>query len=297
MTGHITRAVLARFFRSADADEEGEWGYISSASDADGEEDEESMRIPGLQTATETETKVRMLGIDLRRTFPPHAVGRERTEGARDRSWALRRVVGEVGGVAVAAGRKSESEGGKDDGKEEEEEWGAGVLGQMEVVFLMAVVLGNWACAREWERICGLVLTCRKLVREQEGFFAGFLGVLGRQLAESESGDGGLWEMFGMEGGGGEGGEWLKGLLKGFRGILREELEDEEGEGVKKAMEEVVKWVQGVWGWEIGEGRDDIVRRGMLELEDGEMVEMDIGEEEYVEGDERGEWAPVVVEL
>ena len=65
-----------------------------------------------------------------------------------------------------------------------------------------------------------------------------------------------------------------------------------EGDGVKEELKGLEVWLRSEYGWELS---DDFVRRGMLELEDGEMVEMDM---EEMEGeDERGEYAPVVVDL
>jgi len=73
---------------------------------------------------------------------------------------------------------------------------------------------------------------------------------------------------------------------------LGEVLGEGEGEGVKEEMEELEKTLKTLYGWEMG---DDFVRQGMLDLEDGERVEMDV--ENTGEGDESGEYAPVVVDL
>jgi len=45
-------------------------------------------------------------------------------------------------------------------------------------------------------------------------------------------------------------------------------------------------------GWELD---DSFVKQGMLQLEDGERVEMDVGE--FEEENESGEYAPIIVEL
>ena len=45
-------------------------------------------------------------------------------------------------------------------------------------------------------------------------------------------------------------------------------------------------------GWELD---DSFVKQGMLQLEDGERVEMDVGG--FEEENESGEYAPIIVEL
>ncbi|MCJ1392206.1 hypothetical protein MMC18_005073 [Xylographa bjoerkii] len=57
-------------------------------------------------------------------------------------------------------------------------------------------------------------------------------------------------------------------------------------------MQELEMWLKAEWRWELS---DSWVRRGMVELEDGERVELVMAD---MEGeDERGEYAPVVVEM
>lgn len=246
--------------------------------------------IPGLSSeevrdVIGEEKELGMLGIDLKRTWREGAVGRERTEGARDRSWLLSdlceryRSGGRVGDEVV---RKSD--GGR------EERWGDVMLGQMEVCFLMVLTLANYSCLEEWKRVLALVLTCEKSVRDRSNFFARFLRLLKRQLERTDDVEGGLFDMSD------DGGAFLKVLLKGFKrtlGQIDESKGEEDGiEDVKEEFEEVEKWVKDQYRWELG---DEFVRSGMLELEDGEMVMMETKE---LEGeDESGEYAPVIVDL
>ncbi|KAG6997548.1 40S ribosomal protein S16 [Physcia stellaris] len=142
----------------------------------------------------------------------------------------------------------------------EKEGGGDVVVGEMEVCFLMVLTVANYSCLEEWKRILGLVLTCRRAVRAREGWFAAFLRLLRMQLERGGDVEGGLFDM------NDEGGAYLKALLKGFKIILGQVFGEGEGEG-----------------------------KGMLELEDGEQIEMEV---EDMEGeDERGEYAPVIVEL
>ena len=257
LTEHLTPRLLSHLTQNK------EW-KITSASCAEEDRDE----IPGLTAAEvgEEERELGVLGIDLKRTWREGAVGRERTEGAVDRSWALGDVV--------------------ERWREGEEEWGDVVLGQMEACFLMVLTVANYSCLEEWKRIVGLVLTCKRAMREREGWFATFLSLLRRQMQRCEDVEGGLFDLSD------EGGGLLKGLLKGFKRTLGQVFGEGEGEDVREEMEALEALLKGEYGWELG---DDFVRRGLLELEDGEKVEVEM---EEMEGeDERGEYAPVVVDL
>ena len=257
LTEHVKPRLLS------DLTQNPEW-KITSASCAEEDRDE----IPGLTAAEvgEEEREMGVLGIDLKRTWREGAVGRERTEAATDRSWALGDVV--------------------ERWREEGEEWGDVVLGQMEACFLMVLTVANYSCLEEWKRIVGLVLTCKRAVREREGWFATFLSLLRRQMERCEDVEGGLFDLSD------EGGRLLKGLLKGFKRTLGQVFGEGEGEDVREEMEALEALLKGEYGWELG---DEFVRRGLLELEDGERVEVEM---EEMEGeDERGEYAPVVVDL
>ena len=257
LTQHVTPSILHNLTRSE------EWG-ITSASCAKEDQD----NIPGL-SAEETsfdERELGGLGIDLKRTWREGAVGRERTDAAIDRSWAL--------GDLVARWRDIERE------------WGNVLLGQMEACFIMVLTVANYSCLEEWKRCLGLVLTCRKAIQEREGFFASFLGLLRRQIERCEDVDGGLFDMSD------EGGSLLKRWLKGFKRNLSQLLAETEVEDIKEEMDQLEDTLKRMYGWELG---DEIVRRGMLELEDGEMVEMEVNETDR--DDETGEYAPVIVDM
>ena len=166
---------------------------------------------------------------------------------------------------------------------QENEEWGNVVLGQMEACFLMVLTVANYSCLEEWKRCVGLVLTCERAVRERKEWFETFLVLLKRQLERCED-----VELFDLS----DEGAFLKRLLKGFKMALGHVFGEAEGEELREEMEALEAFLKGEYGWELG---DDFVRRGILELEDGEQVEMEM--EEMDGEDERGEYAPVVVDL
>jgi A1 cistron-splicing factor AAR2 len=107
------------------------------------------------------------------------------------------------------------------------------------------------------------------------------------QLKHSTDVEGGLFELDNDDGA-----AFLIQLLTCFRRSL-DEIQDDAALTVKSQMEELETWVQKEFGW--GFRREDIVRRGMLELEDGEQIEVQISGAD--EEDETGEYAPVVVDL
>ncbi|KAL8967112.1 MAG: hypothetical protein Q9183_003063 [Haloplaca sp. 2 TL-2023] len=276
LTSHITPSILNRFTQNAEC-------TIYSASSGIQDRDE----IPGLdaqevRSVIGEEQELGMLGIDLKKTWREGAVGRERTEGARDRSWLL----GDI--LAKCCGHEAIRSGSEKNEEDEDQEWGSAVLGQMQICFLMVLTLANYSCLEEWKRILTMVFTCESAVHEHPGFFEEFLRVSKRQLERTDDVEGGLFDMSD------EGAGFLRGLLKGFKRIVEQPSvgEHEGADDVKEEFVEVEKWVKEQYGWELG---DEFVRKGMLELEDGETVEMETGEMERE--DESGEYAPVVVEL
>jgi A1 cistron-splicing factor AAR2 len=89
----------------------------------------------------------------------------------------------------------------------------------------------------------------------------------------------------------------FKMLLITFKSRLNEqllaqgsELKDEQT-AVGKAFEELESWLWR-WGWDL---RGNYVRSGKIQLEDGEMVDVEL--KDFEAEDERGEFAPAVVEL
>lgn len=254
---HFTPRLLIRFTG------DDRW-QVTSASCAAQDQDD----IPGLsaEEIAGEEQELGFLGIDLKRTWRDGAVGRERTEGAIDKSWAIDDLAQKWAAEGTA--------------------WGDAILGEMEICFLMVLTLANFSCLEEWKRILGLVLTCQRILTEREAWFTEFLELLRRQLERGEDVEGGLFDMSD------EGGAYLKSLLKGFKRTLGQVFKEGEGKEIKGKMATLEGLLKSDYGWELN---DDFVRRGMLELEDGEQVEMEMDEMEAE--DERGEYAPVIVDL
>lgn len=271
MTSKVTAPVLARLTHSPSP---ARWSLTSASC---GKEDRDD--IPGLggQDMAEgvfggEERELVFLGINLRQTWREGAVGRERTVGARDRSWALGDIV-----------RRHTESTAEESGKED---WGSAVLGEMQVCFLMILTLSNHSCMEEWKRIIGLVLVCRDAVLEHERFFVDFVALLRLQIRHCHDVEGGLFDLTD------DAAPYLQNLLKTFKRNLVDLSSHQAGQGVHDEMQKLEDWFQQEYHWDLS---DLYVRKGMLELEDGEQVEMEM---EDLDGeDEKGEYAPVIVTM
>lgn len=226
--------------------------------------------IPGLtaleaSSALSAHDSLNLLSINLKQTWPDTALGRDRTNMARDRSWYLRHLMDSLSPSDRAVGAKE-------------------ILGELQFCFLMVLTLMNWSCLEGWKRVLSVVFTCQTAIGEVEDWFVEVLKVLQMQLAHVDDVEGGLFDLRDEVGS-----AWLRRLVNGFRGSVEEVCGEQSG--LKKQMGTFEEWLRETFGWEIGR---DVVRRGMLELEDGERVEVSL--EGADEEEERGEFAPVIVE-
>ena len=235
---------------------------LTSASSASVDVD----HIPGLtalESIIQPERELTFLPINLKQTWRKGATGRERTDAARDRTWALNDLISHH---CV-------------DGNEME------VLGELQFSFLMVLTLDNNSCLEQWKRILGLLFTCVGAVHQRPTLFVNLIMILKLQLRHAKEVEGGLFDF--SE----DGGTLLRKWLREFKRGLEQEGGPKEGEVMDK-VDDLEDFVNAEFGWEL---RHDFVRNGILELEDGERIEMDIGGDDDV--DELGEYAPTVVEL
>ncbi|KAF2098072.1 hypothetical protein NA57DRAFT_66526 [Rhizodiscina lignyota] len=258
LTSHITDLLLSRITGQA----RDHWS-LTTGSSAKRDLD----NIPGLSSVEDeiaSEKELGFLPIDLKRTWRAEATGRERTEAARDRSWALGDIV--------------ERCCSKQYGVME-------VLGELQFCFLMILTLNNYSCLEQWKRILQLVFTCTDAVKRWPEFFVAFLATLRLQLQHCQDVEGGLIDLSG------EGATLLKSLLRRFKRGL-DEISGKEKSEVMDELEDLEDYLRTQHGWQLN---DSFVKHGMLELEDGERVEMDFGEDD--EDEETGEYAPVIVNM
>ena len=261
---------------------------ISSISSASQDVD----RIPGLtssQTDLEGEGYLSFSSVDLKRTWRDGAVGSERTDAARDKSWYLGHLIQQV----ITAGKIGVDNGDHSDNKGKTRKAGAmQLLGELQICFLMVLTLSNWSCLQQWKRLIGVLLGCRTALSEIEGFFVAALQVLSIQLRHCDDVEGGLFD-FKDDGAG-----WLQTTLLQFRAAVDdvfglESSEERSGKGsLKDELRTLEEELRERYGWESAK---NVLQRGSIQLEDGEEINVHLkgADKEY----ETGEFAPVVVDL
>ncbi|KAJ5542329.1 hypothetical protein N7535_004749 [Penicillium sp. DV-2018c] len=272
LTNRISPSLLSRVIGDPEVDVDGHPRWVlTSASTATRDAD----HIPGIDSPAggkepgadvEAEREFGFIPVDLKRTWREGAVGRERTEAAKDRSWALGDLLDRYAGEAT---------GGNE------------LLGELQFTFLMVLTMMNYSCLQQWKRLLELVFTSSRAILEREDFMSEVLRILALQLQRCDDVEGGLFEIDGDEGG-----AFLRQLLVKLRQSVDDLVGDAESK-VKSELDELEGWVKEEFDWELRPG--SLLRRGMLQLEDGEQVEMDWhgGDED----EESGEYAPLVVEM
>jgi len=259
LTSFISSSLLSRVLSPG-------W-TISSISSAPA--DTES--IPGL-THLETssalhQSTLNLVPINLKQTWLDSDVGRARTDKARDRSWYLGHL---IDGLSPSGDRQRGA---------------AEFLGELQFCFLMVLTLANYSCLEQWKRILGVLFRCQSALKEVEGYFVEVVKVLRLQLGHVEDVDGGLFDLKDESSS-----AWLRQLLSKFRGSADDILGEKNK--LKDELTELEDFMRDRYGWQ----RDkDIVRRGMLELEDGEKIEVSM--DGLDEEEETGDYAPVVVDM
>jgi A1 cistron-splicing factor AAR2 len=257
LTSYISDALLRRITQG---DSEGL--HLTSASSATQDLDE----IPGLassESKTHPEKELHFLPVDLKRTWRPDATGRERTDAAQDRSWALKSLM---------------SEAGNSHGDE--------ILGELQFCFLVVLTLNNWSCLEQWKRLLTLIFTCKTAVPTHPDLFIRAIATLRLQLMHCKDSEGGLIDLAD------EGGSLLRSLLTRFRKGLDSQPRIEEVQDVLDELDDLEAYLRDEHGWQFG---GSFAKSGVLDLEDGEQVRMDTTA--YDEEDETGEWAPQIVDL
>jgi A1 cistron-splicing factor AAR2 len=256
MTDCITEALLARVLNT-----DPETWTLTSSSSAKQDFDD----IPGLSASdlTGNERELRVLPVDLKQTWRAGATGRERTEAAQDRSWALTDLTTRFCNNDMLQ-----------------------IIGELQFCFTMVLTLNNYSCLEQWRRILDLILTCVSAVSTHPSFFVRALATIKLQLQHGQDIETGLFDLSD------DGATFLKSLLLRFKKAL-DRLPGNAHEDVVDELDDLLAYTQETLGWQIQQG--SFARTGMLSLEDGEEVEMD--NTAFDEDDEAGEYAPTIVEL
>lgn len=280
LTNHITPRLLTQILSFQETSTSWELTSISSAPS-------DTEHIPGLssdesRSALEPLQTLNVLPIDLKQTWSEDAVGRTRTDMARDRSWYLGHLISQLRTPEV-----------REEGELTQAQAARELLGELQFCFLMVLCLANYSCLEQWKRILSVIFTCRTALLEVGGFFVEALKVLRLQLGRVEDVEGGLFELADENGS-----AWLRKLLKIFRANVEEVQSDAGDKGgndsskdLKQGLDELEKWLRQRYSWE---DEKSMLRKGMVQLDDGEMVE--IQADDLDEDEETGEYAPVVVD-
>ncbi|RMZ81988.1 hypothetical protein DV737_g2333, partial [Chaetothyriales sp. CBS 132003] len=229
--------------------------------------------IPGLShleasSVLSGETKLSFVSVNLKQTWPTDAIGRERTDRARDRSWYLGHLIDSL----VAPPGSHRSHGARQ------------LLGELQFCFVMVLVLANYSCLEQWKRILSVILTSQAALGEIEAFFVEVLKLLKLQMAHVDDVDGGLFELRDESSS-----SWLRLLIRKFRGSVEEGTK--EAGPVWKELDSFEAFMKDHYSWESGR---DWLKRGLIELEDGDKVELTVDGAD--EDEETGEYAPVIVD-
>ncbi|KAF2006895.1 AAR2 domain-containing protein [Amniculicola lignicola CBS 123094] len=261
LTSHISPSLLSRI-SGLNPDH---WSLTSASSAA-----QDLEHIPGLEKSNSVlypEKELQFLPVDLKRTWRVGATGTERTEAARDRSWALGELIEKhCKGTSV---RSRELE----------------VLGELQFAFLMVLTLNNNSCLEQWQRLLGLFFTCRQAVKERSHLFIELLKTLRLQLSHCTDMETVIFDLAEPNGG------FLRPLLRKFR-LGLDDFGGKAKVDVVDEFDELQEFLKEKFGWELD---DSFVKHGPLQLEDGEQVELDVNGAD--EDDETGEFAPIIVDL
>ncbi|KEF59433.1 uncharacterized protein A1O9_04277 [Exophiala aquamarina CBS 119918] len=281
LTSYISPALLTRILTR-------EW-ITTSISSAPSDTE----TIPGLSHLEANDAlhqhPLRLLPIDLKQTWAATDVGRVRTDRARDRSWYLSTLIDTAGNSASTRSSASATTTAQEKAMSENERKALGashVLGELQFCFLMVLTLANYSCLEQWKRLLGVIFTCYHAVREVEPYFVQIVRVLREQMRRVEDVEGGLFELRDEMAS-----AWLRRNWARFRGTVEEVFGEDDGKVLKMEVEVLQTFFEDQYGWA---SERDRLRRGMLELEDGETLEVSVAGVD--EDEERGEYAPVVVD-
>ncbi|OBT42120.1 hypothetical protein VE00_06544 [Pseudogymnoascus sp. WSF 3629] len=204
------------------------------------------------------------------KTYSETAIGRARSEQAMDSSSHVRGVIVD-----------SCTSDGPDD-----------VLGELQFCYLTGVLLSNICCMEQWGHVVKILFKAFRFAVEEAHFFAKVIEVFHAQLVyDDEYLQGSIFDHSNHLQ------DELKVELTIFKSRLSEQLSSkleglsrEENE-LKAAFGRLETWLS-KWGWDLG---GNYLRVGKIQLEDGEYVDAEM--EDLEAEDERGEYAPVMVEL
>lgn len=117
--------------------------------------DPSSSDLDGLQRISDLdeEPEFKFCAVDLKRSWPKGAVGREVTEMALDKTWLLQDTLRRIGGENK-------------------------FLGQFEFCFISVLLYSSFAAFEQWNQLSKLTTTAKTAVTKLPSFFCTFLALL-----------------------------------------------------------------------------------------------------------------------
>ncbi|CAG8970852.1 hypothetical protein HYALB_00000830 [Hymenoscyphus albidus] len=205
-----------------------------------------------------------------KRTFSEESLGRTRTEQAMDSTSHILKIIS-----------TNCSHGDPDE-----------IIGEVQFCFITGMLLGNVACMEQWSHVVRMVFGAYDLVLQEPVFFRKFIEAIHTQFIYDDEGlEGSILDHEPNLS------DDLKPILTKFKARLNEMLLELganislEQSAVGKAFLELETWLW-KWDWDL---RANYVRSGKYQLEDGTWIDAELND--FQAEDERGEFAPVMVEL
>lgn len=130
-----------------------DWTFTSQTSSTNDESTDQLSSLP----SSKSEAVLKFTSINLKRTFHPSAIGRERTDQILDKSYYLDTLL----------------QGLPED---------LALLGEFQLSFLTVLYMNNFSGFETWKNIFTVLCGCKAALRPREKLFRDFLGVLRQQF-------------------------------------------------------------------------------------------------------------------
>ena len=163
------------------------------------------------------------------------------------------------------------------------EQQGLDLIAELQFCYIMVLTIGNYSCFEQWKRILTLLLTSYNAVSTHAKMYLELFKTLRIQLEHCDDVDGGLFDLSDQRN---------NSLARNLVDFKRHMDEDTSFPGaVKKQFLRLEIFLQDSFHWDLS---SSYLRKGVVQLEDGEQVELELSDLE--DEDERGDFAPVIVD-
>lgn len=205
------------------------------------------------------------------KTFSREAIGRERTNQVMDSTTHITSIINN-----------------KCTSKDSDE-----IVGELQFCYITGMVLGNISCLEQWSHIVKLVFRAFQLTLDRPRFFTKFIEAIQSQFMYDGIGiDGSVFDHDNNLA------QDLKLILAKFKSQINDlfksqQVLTEDQKALAKTFDKFEQFLLKFrGGWDI---RQNYLRSGRYQMEDGEFVDAEMTELQAE--DERGEFAPAIVEL